>query len=268
MTMSASEFLAWRNRMGYSRQEAADKLGKSLETIISYENNRRNIPEIISVKTDIIENGKIPKSHIHIFGGGTISHVRAHFDVGVFTRGTTAKNIQTILRNKGEKSVLHMTAMGDTSSKLLTDLDVAKRVDEIIADTEVKIVFFNVAMVDFHGQIGDIPSGKRAKRLESRGGDLIMQLTPAEKIINRFKKDRKDLFVVGFKTTSGETEEVQYQKGTRLLNGACIDLVLANDIVTKNNIIIEKNGHKLFSSLDREESLSKLIDFTLLYSKK
>jgi len=154
---------------------------------------------------------------IHIFGGGTIQHVRSHFALcapayGQFAREMARRLGPTTFRAKiwqkvsrcGPKVHLHLTKMADSSSTMETNEDVASRVAQVLKDPNTKVVIFNVAMCDYSGHIGDVPSGKYATRMSSRDGHTSVQLSPADKVLPSIHKLRPDVLVVGFKTTTGE----------------------------------------------------------------
>ena len=65
---------------------------------------------------------------------------------------------------------------------------------------------------DFKGQIGDIDSGSHATRLESRAGETVMTLLPEQKAIQKLRAQRPDIFIVGFKTTTGASNKEMLNK--------------------------------------------------------
>ncbi len=227
---------------------------------------------------------------IHILGGGTFSHVRSHLALAAPAFGGTARELYRLHKliddranhvddlyqlNKnvdypanrysyqGTNPVLHLTKMADHDSSLVTNQDVARLVDQLIANPHTRVIYFNVALTDFDGQIDDAPSGKYAERLKSRDGERTMTLTMADKIIGRIRKDRKDIFVVGFKTTAGATSNEQYLAGLNLLKANSINLVVANDLVTRNNMIITPEESRYCETTDRQlmlETLVKMVD--------
>lgn len=152
-------------------------------------------------------------------GGGTFSDVRSHLSLAAPAFGTTAKRLATLCqaRFNNMDTQLVLTKMADPNSNLVTNDDVSRYVDAIINDNTVKVVFFNVAMCDFNGRIGDVSSNKYAERLETANGEVEMTLIPADKVIGRIRKYRKDIFLVGFKTTSNATPQEQFSKGLALM---------------------------------------------------
>ena len=127
--------------------------------------------------------------------------------------------------------------MADRNSKIVTNDDVEELVKQIIADPQARGVIFNIALADFKGKIGDVESGKYATRLETVNGNETIHIEPTKKLIGMFRKERKDIFVVGFKTTSDKSEDEQYLRGLKLLKKNSLNIVLANDLVTRKNMI-------------------------------
>ena len=158
--------------------------------------------------------------------------------------------------------VLHLTKMADPrpDNKLTTNEDVAALIDRLVADPTTDAIVMNAAICDFSGQVGDIPSGKHAQRLKTREGQQTMVLAPTDKIISRIRKDRKDIFLVAFKTTTDATEQEQYIAGLNLLKANSVNLVLANDTVTRRNMIIVPEEARYHVTMNREEALQGLTD--------
>ncbi len=225
---------------------------------------------------------------IHIIGGGTFSHVRNHLALAAPAFGTTARQINRLTEEwirEYDRSYdfeppidydnkLHLTKMADYSSPLTTNDDVEQLVDELIDDSETKVIFFNAAMCDFDGHIKSFgkdgnyeeSSGKYAPRLVSRqattkGPHII--LTVAHKIIRKIRKERKDIFLVAFKTTCGATEDEQYIAGLNLLKENSCNLVVANDTKTRMNMIICPEEARYCVTHDRDLLLSTLVDMTM-----
>jgi hypothetical protein len=208
----------------------------------------------------------------HIIGGGTISHVRSHLALCAPAYGTTARTLAALCEEQSEllDVHLHLTKMagGDT---LETNDDVVQLVNRLTADYSTKIVFMNTALTDYTGAVvidGEpTPSGKYATRLQSRvDTDVELRLTLAEKIVGDIRKQRKDIFGVAFKTTSGATEDEQYIAGLRLLKGSSSNLVLANDLISRVNMIITPEESRYHVTTDREEALYNLVEMAYLRS--
>src|SRR6185369_17854626 len=212
-----------------------------------------------------------------IIGGGTVSHVRNHLALCAPAYGTTARKLHHLFRDKLDvtgaeaqqreygywpsknefDAQLYLTKMAGKDPlainevELETNGDVSKLVDKLIADPNTKAIIFNPALVDYEGIITtegaagydwdyNIPtrSGKYEERLKTSEGRQKMILQPSEKIIGKIRSERKDIFLVAFKTTCGATEDEQYIEGLNLLKKNSCNLVLANDTKTRTNMII------------------------------
>lgn len=199
---------------------------------------------------------------IIVLGGGTFSHIRAHMALATPAFGITAKKLADLCKEKFPNMDvdLVLTKMADAKSNIITNDDVKKFVDLIVDDNTVKVVFFNIALCDFNGQIGEIESGKYAQRLETSNGEVTMKMTPAEKIIAKIRQKRKDICLIGFKTTSGATEQEQFSKGLNLMKKSSCNLVLANDIQTRKSFIVTPEEGVYGKDMSRDECLKELVD--------
>ncbi|AXQ69637.1 hypothetical protein HOU03_gp055 [Caulobacter phage CcrSC] len=173
---------------------------------------------------------------------------------------------------------LHLTKMADPYSKLVYNSDVKALLDKLLADPETKMIVMSAALCDYEGSIlketsGDshddwgggylsTKSGPHETRLKTEDGWQMMRLTPADKLIGSIRKTRPDVFVVGFKTTTGASPEEQLAAGFKSLQGAGTQLVLANDTVTRNNMVIGVNDYAkpTYESGDRDGALRVLAE--------
>jgi ribulose-5-phosphate 4-epimerase/fuculose-1-phosphate aldolase len=218
---------------------------------------------------------------IHIISGGTISHVATHLALAAPAYGSTGIDLSLICDVVFEDKmeiVDHYTKMaGDPYGGLETNADVEALIDELVADPDTKIIFMPVALCDFEvvavesvGRTGwnnKVAAAKGAKRLHSRDyRHLWLNLVPAPKIIEKVRQKRKDIFLVGFKTTDGVSEDEQYLAGLDLLKGASCNLVLANDVKTRVNMVITPEEARYHVTTNREEAIRGLVQMTKLRS--
>jgi ribulose-5-phosphate 4-epimerase/fuculose-1-phosphate aldolase len=198
---------------------------------------------------------------IIVLGGGTFSPVRNHMSICAPAFGTTAKKIYEKLSS--DKAHLVLTKMADSSSKLITNEDVSKYIDELIEDKNVKSIILNVAMCDFNGSINNVKSDFHAERLKS-SQDYSLHLTPAPKVIDNIRKKRPDIFLVGFKTTTNVSPNDQFLIGLNMMKRSKCNLVLANDTVTRNNIIITPEESSYGHTTNREHVIEELCSMILM----
>lgn len=193
---------------------------------------------------------------IFILGGGTFSHVRNHLALCAPAFGTTAR----ILAEKLKTPYLVLTKMAWAESTLVTNEDVEAYVDALIADKEVGCIVLNVAFCDWDGKIGAIESGTHADRLHTSDGTESMTLVAKEKIIKKIRLARPDIFLVGFKTTTNATTDEQFLTGLKMMKSTKCNLVLANDTVTRNNIIITPEESYYGNTTNRMQALNELCE--------
>lgn len=214
---------------------------------------------------------------IHIIGGGTVFHVRPHLALSAPAYGWTAREISRLC-NEGsvrdrvsgltDKSApayrdvhLHLTRMAG-GGECETNEDVRKLLAHLIEDPRTKMIYLPAALCDFEGAIfgdgGRTPSGKDQPRLSSQTAPTI-GLSPAEKLIGMIRKTRKDIFLVGFKTTAGATEDEQYLAGLTLLKTTSCNLVFANDLHNKRCMIVAPELARYSITTDRRAALLELV---------
>jgi hypothetical protein len=206
--------------------------------------------------------------NVHILGGGTFSHVRNHLALAAPAFGNTARQLEQECKAQLSSDytvITHLTKMADPiNSNLVTNQDVSDLIDTLIADPETHTIFFNVALCDFDGDIGGMPSGKHQERLHSRGYVPDIRLTAADKIIKRIRAERKDIFLIAFKTTCYVPEDHQYSAGLHLLKENSVNIVVANDTGTRLNMIIVPEEAKYCVTEDREVVIKSLVTMVKL----
>lgn len=183
---------------------------------------------------------------IEIFGGGTVSYVRNHLALCTPAYGSTARALARLFLENGVPAAqvrLNLTRMADPQGATLeTNEDVAERLNQVLDNPSTRVIIFNVALCDYRGQIGEVPSGKYAERLSSREGAVTMALTPQDKLLARVCQRRPDVLLVGFKTTAGATEARQLDLAHRQFQETGAQLVLANDTLTRHNLLVHNEG--------------------------
>lgn len=95
---------------------------------------------------------------------------------------------------------------------------------------------------------------------------MILKLKPSAKVLGKIRKSRKDITLIAFKTTCGATEDEQYIAGLALLKKNSCNLVLANDVKTRVNMIITPEEARYHVTNDRESALQNLVEMAGLRS--
>ena len=216
---------------------------------------------------------------VYIFGGGTVTHIANHFAVCSPAYGTTAKHLRHIMEydKRFDNMRINMELTKMAGGNLETNEDVSNRIEELKADSRTKIIFFNCALADYdakhiytfnkgdkslpHQSIDEI--GKYVGRLNTSDTPHVeVHFDAAKKVIPNIRTGRKDIFLVGFKTTCGASKQEMYEKGLRLCKNGSVNLVLVNDTKTHWNMIVTPEEAAYHETSDREIVLRNLVDMT------
>lgn len=213
--------------------------------------------------------------YVHIIGGGTVFHIRPHLALSAPAYGNTAHELEQLCKREFDanySTMLHLTRMAGGSYDLETNEHVGFLLERLVDDRETRVVFMPVALCDFQGHVLEpyndtdgrvahrqLPSGKKHPRLKTADGQHLLNMTPAPKIISGIRSKRKDIFLVGFKTTSGAAPQEQFYAGLRLLKQSSCNLVLANDTHTHLNMVITPEQAAYSVTIDREQALKHLV---------
>jgi len=208
-----------------------------------------------------------------IIGGGTIAHVANHLSISATAYGTTAKKLQSMFIRQTDMNVeLHLTKMAGGTT-LETNKDVELEIDRLIKDKNTKVIVMTAALCDYEPTLAyttdnfvkkNVKIGKYSERIKTReASQLTIKLKPSYKIISKIRKTRKDIFLVGFKTTCGATPHEQYLAGLDLLKKTSCNLVVANDTKTRHNMIITPEESRYYESSDRNTTLNGLVQMVM-----
>jgi len=228
--------------------------------------------------------------NIFIICGGTLNYVTPHFALTAPAYGTVGTKIYNELNSivdKKEYAVeiiptqMALNAMPDDClmnyghfikhaglDRLETNSDLSKFVDYLISRPDTRCVIMAAAVCDFEADHlynknstqSQFIFGKNTKRLSSANG-YELHIEPSAKIIDRIRKQRKDIFVVSFKTTAGVGRDETYKKGLLSLKQNSSNLVFANDIQDKINMVITPEEFP-YEAKDRKEAVRILAEIT------
>lgn len=197
------------------------------------------------------------KRKIVILGGGTMEPIRNHLALCAPAFGETAR----YLNRKIEDSELILTKMAGGPRVLQSNDNVAEIIDDLLLDKDLGCIVLNVAFCDFKAlPINGIKSDFHGERLETNKGNIIIELTPTEKIIAKIRQKRPDIFLVGFKTTTNKTPDEQFLIALKMMKSVKCNLVLANDTTTRNNMIITAEETIYGETTDRNKCLDELAE--------
>lgn len=175
-------------------------------------------------------------SKVVIIGGGTFNHISCHLSLAAPAFGATARSLANTYKALGAEVELILTKMADHTSKIVTSGDLSKRLTELVEDRDIKVLVMNAAVCDFEM---DNPSDQ--SRLSSSQDYPAKLLGLKAKLVRWFKDQRPDVIVVGFKTTHDAKWTTQVSKAALSLEQNGIDIVLANDVATRSNIVVTRD---------------------------
>lgn len=245
-------------------------------------------PEVTEIKYDIHTGRRLmDKKSVHIFAGGTRFYIAPHLALSAPAEGNTGFLLETICKRVFDTMdvKLHLTrqarahrTLADDPPLLDTNADVSEAIDELLESDRTKIIFFPISMVDHKvlplevksGMWTEIGDGSRdnplhPERLDSRKGHKL-DLSMSDKVIDKIRDKRKDIFLCGFKQTTGKTADEQYLAGLNLCKKASCNLVLANDTETKLNMVICPEEARYHVTTNREEAIRGLVEMAKLRS--
>lgn len=170
-----------------------------------------------------------------VFGGGTFNPIAAHLSLAAPAFGETARRLVPLFdKYDFLEAELVLTKMADSSSKIMTNADLAAHVEQMVKDKEVKIVIMNAAICDFEiDNPGDA-------RLSSQQDYPVLLKGIQGKILSTIRRERPDIILAGFKTTHGASASIQLAKAAQSMHTSDLDIVLANDLETRNNIMLNR----------------------------
>lgn len=187
--------------------------------------------------------------NICILGGGTNTYISSNIALSAPDYGSTAIKLESKFMSHPENKMnvhLYLTKMAhpDCEDAPDTPEQVEALVDSLISDPNTKVIIFNVTVIDFKPTyltewrqadkslgLDTSTFGKYTNWITTKGTPVIdLELKPYHKIINKIRKERKDILLVGFKTTCGSTKEEQFREGLKLCKDASADVVFIDDV--------------------------------------
>lgn len=191
-----------------------------------------------------------------VIGGGTFSHISCHLSLAAPAFGTTARQLAKLYQGHGVDVELVLTKMADPDSKIVTNCDLWEKIMALSEDDSVNVLVMNAAVCDF-----EMDNPSKETRLSSSNDYPVTLKGLKSKMVHWFKDRRPDVVVVGFKTTHGNPWTTQLSKALLSLESNGLDIVLANDVVTHNNMVITRD--RAIEQMSREHCLEYIVSESL-----
>lgn len=236
------------------------------------------------------------KHMFYVIAGGTFNHVAPHFALAAPAFGKTGRQLkpmlETSLADVGQENasvhlVLTRMALGGNERSiqdhrlfaaagimdLLTNQDMEQLIHYLVQNPSTKGIVLPAALCDFEPTdispaYSDTPGfGKYTHERLSSQHDHTLRLQPSKKILSLIRKDRKDIFLVAFKTTADVDSTITYERGLNLMKRNGVNLVFANDIVRHTNMVITPERFHYHLNDDRLTALEGLATMIALRSK-
>lgn len=264
--MSGFSVKKWREIMGFSRKQAAEKLEISPHTIKSYELLKRELPAPLEKLMRRLERekngplGSVAGASIKILGGGTLLPIKQGLALTAVSSGHTAQQVLALCQAHDKKAELLLTHFADPTSSIQTIFDTESVARSYIADKKTKVVFWNPTVVDYPDY---------TFVLANEDGDPILSTpVPSPHKIPRLIKDKRpDVFLVCFQTTSGNSEAEMYEQAVKLLCATHANLVFAKDSGTGLNMVVSSERSVYHQTCDKEVALAGLVEMSLSRSQ-
>lgn len=235
---------------------------------------------------------------IYIIGGGTMVHVAPHFSLCAPAYGTVVKQIfdalyKNLNKKKPEYSLVpiltQMTSFSKAGfsipgvheftqedilnkadiKKLETNHDLEQLISFLLKDENTRSIILATAVCDFEPESisvkGSIVSTTKFGKAESRlssNNNYQLNLKPSDKLVKKIRENRKDVFLVSFKTTAGKTKEETYAAGLRSLKTNSSNIVFGNDVQNHHNVIITPEEFPYYYET-RSDAINDLAKITL-----
>lgn len=197
------------------------------------------------------------RTKVVVIGGGTFNHISCHLSLAAPAFGATARTLAGMYKDYGCDVDLILTKMADPiNSKIVTNGDLLDKMVDLVQDMDIKVLVMNAAVCDF-----EMENPSDETRLSS-SKDYTGQLKGLKgKLVQWFKNHRPDVVVVAFKTTHSAAWTTQLSKAALSLESNGVDVVLANDVGNRNNIVLVNDGTLV--QADRPEALKAVVTSSL-----
>ena len=204
---------------------------------------------------------------VYIIAGGTKNFVTAHLALSAPAYGSVGVqlydhlsallpieeyDVYLVRTREARQEAENSTRMADKqlssigfNGHLETNEDMARLIDKLVADPDTRGIVMAASICDVEpAMLYSLDAedstvltsfDKHAQRLNPNGG-LTLCLKPSEKLIDRIRKDRKDIFLVSFKNGTDKNgvhgQKALYKAALTSLKRSSSNLVYGNGIVS------------------------------------
>jgi len=213
-------------------------------------------PDLIVQKILSYRNPLASKGEILVTGGGTREPIDSVRSITNTSTGRTAAQIVQTLAREGY-SVTYLKSVSASASvpgieilEFDTFKDLESSLKIALSEKSFKAVIHLAAVSDFH-----VENASNEKKIESTD-EVILKLKSNPKLIDSLREwsKNKNIFVIGFKLTSGASVTERNEAVQRILQKKIVDAVVHNDLteITRDNHL----GH-IFTSENQTQFKNK-----------
>lgn len=140
---------AWRKRLGFTREQAAELLGVSVYTIKSYEIGQRQVPTptrrlMARLEGESGEASAGQPAACVVAGGGSLSSGRVGVDLVARPSEEIPRLCNAILAAHDVTARTHLTREQDPGSRTVTDMDLVKLAENLVQDPDLTTLVWGV----------------------------------------------------------------------------------------------------------------------------
>ncbi|MCD6559058.1 MAG: bifunctional phosphopantothenoylcysteine decarboxylase/phosphopantothenate--cysteine ligase CoaBC [Palaeococcus sp.] len=160
----------------------------------------------------------------------TAGATREYLDPIRFITNSSSGKMGVALAEEAELRGAEVTLIktkGSVSSFVENQIEV-ETVEEMLQVIESELKSREYDIVILAAAVGDFTPKEKAQKKIKSGKELILELVPTPKIIQRVKEIAPDVFLVGFKAEYGVGEEELIAQARRQIEKAKSDVVIAN----------------------------------------
>ena len=202
-----------------------------------------------------------------IISGGALTQIRPHLALCVPAYGTIGNDISGVFQQiSTDLEIVNVHTKMAGGDLIETNADLDDAITDYLKDPDVKCIVVAAGVCDFDvveiitDETDEINTsiGKQYDRLQS-DLPITLRLEPSNKIINRVKKERPDVLLVSFKTTSDVSLDELKLKCIKNQQTSQSDIVFGNDIINRYNGILIAKTQKFVATPTRMDAVRTLV---------
>lgn len=183
---------------------------------------------------------------IVIIGGGTICPMNEYTALCAPSFGKMAHQLTRAFRVHPDNKMRVNQVLSSMAGGYFNTIEGLEEIaNSLVEDASVKVVILAASVCSPN-------ENDEITREAYAGADTIIPILLS----------REDLFVVGFSTTFGCTDEEAETLGRDLMNETGLHMIVVNDPQTRTNFVIDRDGNKSSETTDRDRLATIIANMT------